>query len=86
MPVEQVTYNGPDGATMGATSTETISFYGATVRSRYVGVGAASTYLSYGQTTDSATTYGLDSAAAVTSLVLQVSTLTVALRNIGMID
>ena len=86
MPVEQVTYNGPDGATMGATSTETISFYGATVRTRYVGVGAASTYLSHGQSTATASTYGLDSAAAVTSLVLQVSTLTVALRNIGLID
>ena len=86
MPVEQVTYNSPDGATMGASSTELISFYGATVRTRYVGVGAASTYLSHGQSTGTATTYGLDSAAAVTSLVLQVSTLTVALRNIGLID
>jgi len=83
---EQVTYNGPDGATFGNTSTDTISFYGATVRSRYVGVGAASTYLSHGQSTATASTYGLDSAAAVTSLVLQVSTLTVALRNIGLID
>ena len=83
---EQVTYNGPDGATMGATSTETISFYGATVRSRYVGVGAASTYVVHGQSTDTASSYGLNSAAAVTSLVLQVSTLTVALRNIGLID
>jgi hypothetical protein len=86
MPVEQVSYNGPDGATLGASSTETISFYGATVRSRYVGVGAASTYLSHGQTTASASTYGLDAAASVTSLVLQVSTMTVALRNIGLID
>ena len=86
MPVEQLTYNSPDGATMGASSTEPISFYGATVRTRYVGVGAASTYLSHGQSTGTATTYGLDSAAAVTSLVLQVSTLTVALRNIGLID
>lgn len=86
MPVEQVSYNGPDGATFGSASTETISFYGATVRSRYVGVGAASTYISHGQTSASASTYGLDSAASVTSLVLQVSTLTVALRNIGLID
>ena len=83
---ENVTYNSPDGATMGATSTETISFYGATVRSRYVGVGAASTYVVHGQSTDTASSYGLNSAAAVTSLVLQVSTLTVALRNIGLID
>lgn len=28
--VEQVTYNAPDGATMGATTTDKISFYGVT--------------------------------------------------------
>jgi hypothetical protein len=28
--VEQVTYNSPDGATMGASATEKISFYGVT--------------------------------------------------------
>lgn len=28
--VEQVTYNSPDGATMGQSATEKISFYGAT--------------------------------------------------------
>ena len=83
---ENVTYNSPDGATMGATSTDLISFYGATVRTRYVGVGAASTYISHGQSAATASAYGLDSAAAVTSLVLQVSTITVALRNIGLID
>lgn len=86
MAVEQISYNGPDGATFGASSTETISFYGASVQSRYVGVGAASTYALLGQTTDAMTTYFLNSAAAVTSLVRQVSTLTVALRNIGLID
>lgn len=84
--VEQVTYNSPDGATMGSASTEKISFYGATPVTRYVGVGAASTYISHGQSTATASTYGLNSAAAVTSLVLQVSTITVALRNLGLID
>ena len=86
MAVEQVTCNSPDGATMGATSTEPISFYGATPITRYVGAGAASTYVLRGQTTDAMSTYFLDSAAAVTSLVRQVSTITVALRNIGLID
>jgi hypothetical protein len=86
MPVEQISYNGPDGATLGASSTETISFYGAAVRTRYVGVGAASTYVLLGQTTDAMSTYFLNSAAAVTSLVGQVSSLTVAMRNIGLID
>ena len=81
--VEQVTYNAPDGATMGRASTEPISFYGATPVTRYVGVGAASTYLT---TTNTTSTTGFDSLAAATSLFLQVSTITVALRNVGLID
>ena len=86
MPVEQLGYNGPDGMTMGSASTETISFYGATVVSRYVGVGAASTYVTHNQSSASASTWGFNSEAAVTSLILQVSTITVALRNLGLID
>ena len=81
--VEQVTYNAPDGATMGRASTEPISFYGATPVSRYVGVGAASTYTT---TTNTTATFGFDTNAAVTSVVLQLSTITVALRNLGLID
>jgi len=85
MAVEQVTYNAPDGATMGKDATELISFYGATPIVRYADVGAASTYITHGQSTGTASTYGLNSAAAVSSLVLQVSTITVALRNLGLI-
>ena len=81
MPVEQVTYNGPDGATMGASSTETISFYGATVVSRYVGVGAASTYR-----TSTSSASGFASDVELTSFIRQVSTITVARRNLGLID
>ena len=84
--VEQVGYNSPDGMTMGSASTEKISFYGATPITRYVGVGAASTYIDQGQVSSDVTTYFLNSAAAVTSLVHQVSTITVALRNLGLID
>lgn len=83
MPVEQLTYNSPDGATFGSASTESISFYGSTVQTRYVGVGAASTYLT---TTNTTAVFGFDTNAAVTSIILQVSTLTVALRRIGLID
>jgi hypothetical protein len=81
---EYVDYGSDDGATLGRTSTELISFYGATPVTRYVGAGAASTYIVTTAVTTSAA--GLNSAAAMTSLVLQVSTLTVALRNIGLID
>lgn len=83
MPVEQVSYNGPDGATFGSASTETISFYGATPVTRYVGVGAASTYAT---TTLTTSMTGLTSLASMTSMILQVSTITVALRNVGLID
>ena len=83
---ENLDYGSPDGSLWGRTSTEALGMYGETPVSRYVGVGAASTYISHGQSTISASTYFLDSEAAVTSLVLQVSTITRALRNFGMID
>ena len=83
---EQVTYNGGDGAQVGRTSTDVVGFWGATPVTRYVGVGAASTYVSHGQSTATASTYGLNSLNAVTSLVLQVSTVTAALRAAGIID
>ena len=84
---EQVTYNAADGSQMGRSSSELIGFYGATpiARTSNPTPGAASTYIDYGQSTGSATTYGLNSAAAVTSLIYQVSTLTVCLRNLGLI-
>ena len=84
---EQVTYNAPDGAQMGKTSTDLIGFYGATpiARTSNPTPGNASTYLPVGQSTATATTYGLDSANAVTSLIYQVSTITVCLRNLGII-
>ena len=83
---ETIGYNSPDGSQWGQVSTDCLAMYGATPVTRYVGVGAASTYVAWGQTTDTATTYGFNSLAAVTSLIHQVSTLTVALRNFGMID
>ena len=83
---ESIGYNSPDGSQWGQTSTDLVGMYGATPVVRYVGAGAASTYVLMGQTTDAVTTYFLNSAAAVTSLVLQVSTITTALRNFGLID
>jgi hypothetical protein len=80
---EQVTYNSDDGALIGNTSTEKLGFYGATPITRYVGVGAASTYAT---TTLTTSMTGLTSLAAMTSMIHQVSTITVALRNLGLID
>jgi hypothetical protein len=83
---EYVDYGSDDGAVLGRVSTEKIAFYGATPVTRYVGAGAASTYLTLRQSTGAMSTVGLNSEAAMSSLVTQVSTLTVALRNLGLID
>ena len=82
---EKIDYDSPDGAQFGS-STAKIGFYGAVPQSQYTTVGAASTYIVHGQTSASASSYGFNSAAAVTSLVLQVSTITVALKALGIIS
>ena len=82
---EQVTYNDTGGAQMGRSATELIGFYGATPVARYALVGDASTYVVGSQSTATATTYGFDSANAASSMIFQVSTITVALRNLGLI-
>lgn len=83
--VEQVTYNAPDGATIGKGATEKISFYGATPVVQYPSVGTASTYATYQQSTASASTWGFASQGDLTSFILQVSTITAALRTVGLI-
>ena len=82
---EYVDYGSDDGAIFGRTSTEKIAFYGATPAARYGDVGAASTYLTLRQSTGAMSTVGLNSEAAMSSLVTQVSTITVALRNLGLV-
>ena len=79
--VEQITYNGPDGATMGRATTEFISFYGVTPIVQPSNVTAASTYI----VSTSVGIFGLDTAVAVTSLVSQVSNVIVALKALGLV-
>ena len=78
--VEQVTYNAPDGATMGRTTSELISFYGVTPVAQSTIVPAASTYI-----VSTSVIHGFDSADAVTSLVKQLSTVVVALKALGLV-
>lgn len=78
--VEQLTYNSADGATMGKSTTEKISFYGVTPVVQYVGVPAASTYI-----VSTSVISGFNTADAVTSLVNQVSNMVVALKALGLI-
>ena len=78
--VEQVTYNAGDGATMGRNASELISFYGATPVAQYTAVPAASTYV-----VSTSVISGFSTADQVTSLVLQLSTVVVALKNLGLV-
>lgn len=82
---EKLDYGSPDGSRWGSAATDKLGCYGVTPVVQYPSVGAASTYLTYRQSTDAASTYGLDTSDAMTSMILQVSTLTVALRNFGLI-
>jgi hypothetical protein len=84
--VEQVTYNAPDGATMGNAATEKISFYGATPVVQYPSVIAASTYL---VTTNTVTTAagcaGFQLASDLSTFVSQVSTVVAAMKALGLV-
>jgi hypothetical protein len=82
---EYLDYGSPDGAIFGRTSTEKIAFYGATPIARYGDVGEASTYLTLRQSTAAMSTVGLNSEAAMSSLVANVSSVITALRNIGLV-
>ena len=78
---EQVTYNGPDGATMGASATETISLYGADPVVQYPSVPAASTYT----VSSSGGVFGLSSSSHVVNMVTQLSTVVAALKACGLV-
>lgn len=81
---ERHSYGSDDGSIVNASS-EPLGFFGKTPVAQYTDVGAASTYISHGQSTATASTYGLNSEAAVTSLIRQVSTITQALKAYGMV-
>ena len=78
--VEQLSYNAPDGVTMGRSTSELISFYGVTPVAQYASVPAASTYI-----VSTSVVSGFDTADAVTSLVRQVSTVVAALKALGLV-
>lgn len=81
---EKLDYGSDDGSQWGS-STDLLGFYGAVPSTQYTTVGAESTYATYQQSTITASTWGFDSQAALTSFILQVSTLTVALKRLGVI-
>ncbi len=79
--VEQVTYNCPDGATMGSASTEKISFYGATP----IVTPAVSTAVSTTASTSNAVSYGFVTSTEAMQVVNCVSTMAYALTQLGLI-
>ena len=83
---EQVSYNSPDGAQMGKTSTTPIAFYGQTPIARsdttYPADTVASTYTT---TTNTTAVFGFASAAAASSLIHQVSSIVAALKKVGLL-
>ena len=81
---ERLDYGSPDGSHWGGASTDALGMYGVTPVTRYDAVGAASTYSTTSTSNAAQTTYGFTQ-QGVTSIILQVSTITVALREIGLI-
>ena len=85
MAVEQVTYNSLDGATMGQSTSEKISFYGATTIVQPPDVTAASTFLVTSNSVSSSANGAFQTAAALSTFVAQVSSVVAALKNLGLI-
>jgi hypothetical protein len=78
--VEQVTYNSPDGATMGRVSTEKISFYGVTpiVRSTISSEISTTAFIS------TAGIYGFASSTEALQVTRAISTIAARLIEIGL--
>lgn len=77
--VEQVTYNSPDGATMGQSATEKISFYGETPVVQAAAVTAVTTTAA----TSTTNAYGFTTAAQADAVVASLNAVITALANIG---
>ena len=83
---ERLDYGSPDGSHWGGASTDALGMYGVTPVTRYTLVGAASTYASTSSgSSRAATTFAFSTAAGFSSFVYQVSTITLALRGIGLV-
>lgn len=75
----------PDGSNWGSAATKKLGLYGVTPVVQYPSAGPASTYVVQAMSTATNSTYGFRLALDMSSFVLQVSTLTVACRNFGII-
>lgn len=83
---ERLDYGSPDGSQWGGTSSDALGLYGSTPVSQYTAVGAASTYgMGSCNGGTSGMIFGFSTHAMASSMVLQVSTITVALRRLGIV-
>ena len=82
---ERLDYGSADGSHWGGASTDALGCYGVTPVTQYTAVGAASTY---GFTScnggASGMTFGFSTAASISSVILQVSTMNTAGRLLGL--
>ena len=83
---EKLDYGSEDGSQWGA-STDLIAFYGAipVAQSTLPTVGPASTYVVHAASSDATPMFGFGTQVAMTSMIRQVSTLTVALKRLGLV-
>jgi hypothetical protein len=77
--VEQVTYNSPDGATIGQSATEKVSFYGETP----VVQAAAITAITTTGASSTTNAYAYTTAAQADAIVASLNAVITALTNIG---
>ena len=84
---EQVTYNSPDGAQFGRTSTEAVAFYGATPVARPVTISTNDVSTTSSQSTSSGTGIGFGFVTLVeyTNLITAVSTMQRAMKQMGIL-
>ena len=84
---EQVTYNSPDGAQLGRTSTEAVAFYGGTPVARPVTISTNDVSTTSSQSTSSGTGIGFGFVTLVeyTNLITAVSTMQRAMKQMGIL-
>ena len=91
-PVEQesIPYNSPDGALYGLTSTKRLSFYGATPVARPITAStnqvSTTTTVSLSTAGVATATWGFASQAEIVNFVTGVSTLQLAMKQLGIIS
>ena len=83
---EQVTYNSPDGAQMGRTSTDSIAFYGATpvARPQTVSTNDVST-VSSTSASSGKVIWGFESQVELTNMQIAVSTMQRTMKQLGLL-